>query len=260
MEWIQTVFGPDPSKAWLVILNLIVIESVLSVDNAAVLATMVMKLPNEQRGKALRIGLIIGYIFRGLCLVLASYLMKIWWLGPLGGLYLLVLAIKHFTHREHVEEIADHVAADEGNWIYRHVIRLLGPFWATVLSIELMDLAFSIDNVLAATAYTKNVYLVCLGVFIGILVMRFAAQGFVKLMHRFPFLETCAFLVVGLLGVKLISEAIKHFAPGSIFVHFIENEYFKITWSVGTLAIFFIPIITHKLLGWPKSKNDSTNR
>ena len=65
MEIISDFFShfiqPDPKTALLVVLNLILIESLLSVDNAAVLATMVMDLPAKQRKRALRIGLFFAY-------------------------------------------------------------------------------------------------------------------------------------------------------------------------------------------------------
>ena len=80
-----------------IILNLIVIESLLSVDNAAVLATMVMDLPAEQRKKALRYGIFGAYIFRGLALIFAAVLIKIWWLKPIGGLYLFYLVMSSFV-------------------------------------------------------------------------------------------------------------------------------------------------------------------
>ena len=81
----------NPSATALVLINLVVIESLLSVDNAAVLATMVMDLPIEQRNKALKYGIFGAFFFRGLAMILSSYLIKIWWLQPLGGLYLLYL-------------------------------------------------------------------------------------------------------------------------------------------------------------------------
>ena len=83
----------NPSATALVLLNLVIIESLLSVDNAAVLATMVMDLPHEQRNKALKYGIFGAFFFRGLAMLLSSYLIKIWWLQPLGGLYLLYLAM-----------------------------------------------------------------------------------------------------------------------------------------------------------------------
>lgn len=257
---VHTFLGPDLSQGLLVILMLVVIESVLSIDNAAVLATMVMGLPEHQRGKALKYGIIGAYFFRGLCLLLASYLMKIWWLEPLGGGYLLWLAWSHFTKKESLaEECAEAVAHEKESWLYRVTFGRLGKFWATVLAVEVMDLAFSIDNVLAAVAYVKNykpptnVILVCTGVFIGILAMRFAAQGFVKLMQRYPFLETSAFLVIGLLGLKLIVGSIAHWTSDTHpFDRFIHSTGYDLSVSLATLAIFVVPVVTFHLLGWPK--------
>lgn len=51
--------------------------------------------------------------------------------------------------------------------------------------VEIMDLAFSLDNVFAAVAFTPNILLICIGVFIGILAMRFVAQRFIKLMEKY---------------------------------------------------------------------------
>jgi len=86
-----------PMASLSVIVNLIIIESLLSVDNAAVLATMVLDLPKDQRRKALRYGILGAYIFRGICLLFAAVLIQIWWFKPVGGIYLLILAIRHFT-------------------------------------------------------------------------------------------------------------------------------------------------------------------
>jgi predicted tellurium resistance membrane protein TerC len=79
MEFIHYLLGDDLAAAGFVILNLILIESLLSVDNAAVLATMVMDLPEHQRPKALKWGIIGAYVFRGLALLFASLLIKIWY-------------------------------------------------------------------------------------------------------------------------------------------------------------------------------------
>src|ERR1700754_4574279 len=93
----QIVENPIPSL--LIIGNLIIIESLLSVDNAAVLATMVMDLPKSDRNKALKYGIIGAYIFRGICLLFASFLIRVWWLKPIGGLYLCYLTFKFFKER-----------------------------------------------------------------------------------------------------------------------------------------------------------------
>jgi YkoY family integral membrane protein len=102
MDLLHQLLGNDIQAGLLIILNLIVIESLLSVDNAAVLATMVLDLPKEQRNRALRYGIIGAYVFRGICLFLAAWLVKIWWLKPLGGLYLLYLAFNYFKGKSAV--------------------------------------------------------------------------------------------------------------------------------------------------------------
>ena len=258
MDWTYNILGPDPAAGLMVVLILIIIEGVLSVDNAAVLATMVMRLPEDQRGKALKYGIIGAYVFRGLCLALAAWLITIWWLEPLGGLYLLWLAWGHFTRHESVIEEGVEAVETEGNLLYRWTIGLLGPFWATVVAVEVMDLAFSIDNVVAAIAYVKNypmpskLVLVCIGVFLGILAMRFAAQGFVKLMQRYHFLETCAFIVIAVLGVKLVLSIPRHFLPPGNLIHdFLASKYFDLGTSVLTLLIFIVPVVIHRLKGEP---------
>ncbi|RYD45743.1 MAG: DUF475 domain-containing protein [Verrucomicrobiaceae bacterium] len=260
----------------MVILILIIIEGVLSVDNAAVLATMVMRLPEEQRGKALKYGIIGAYAFRGLCLALAAWLITIWWLEPLGGIYLLWLAWSHFSKHKSVEDEGVEAVETEGNLLYRCTIGLLGPFWATVAAVEVMDLAFSIDNVVAAIAYVKSypmpskLVLVCTGVFLGILAMRFAATGFVKLMHKYPFLESCAFVVIAILGIKLVLSVPRHFLDshhefhvwlaakspsltsiGDAFHSFLASHYFDLGTSVLTLLIFIVPVVVHRMKHQP---------
>lgn len=276
MDWTYNILGPDPAAGLLVILVLILIEGVLSVDNAAVLATMVMRLPAEQRGKALKYGIIGAYAFRGLCLALAAWLITIWWLEPLGGLYLLWLAWDHFSKKETPEEGDSEAPPQQGSFLYRHTLGLLGPFWATVAAVEVMDLAFSIDNVVAAIAYVKSfpmpskLVLVCTGVFLGILAMRFAAQGFVKLMQRYPFLESCAFVVIAILGIKLVLSIPRHFLEPSHDFHtflagkspalatagdglhrFLASHYFDLGTSVLTLLIFIVPIVVQRLRSGP---------
>jgi YkoY family integral membrane protein len=127
----------------LVVLNLIVIESLLSVDNAAVLATMVLDLPKHQRSRALRYGIIGAYVLRGVCLFLAAWLVKIWWLKPLGGLYLLYLAFDYFKKKLTAKNAkgGEAESVDKSkNWLYKSTVGLIGTFWATVALVELMDL------------------------------------------------------------------------------------------------------------------------
>lgn len=252
--WQDIISHPGNSLA--IIGNLIIIESLLSVDNAAVLATMVMDLPPNQRDKALKYGIWGAYFFRGLAMIFAAALIQIWWLKPLGGLYLLYLVFDWWKGKQ-TETKEDDFVDKNSNWLYRATVGSLGTFWATVALVELMDMAFSIDNVFAAVAFTPNIILVCIGVFIGILAMRFIAQWFVKLMERYSFLETSAFVVIGILGVKLVLSLYEHFYPESVVSQFLSSHTADITISVLTVSIFFIPILTSLLFNFPKVNKES---
>lgn len=254
-------FGIPYGDASLIILNLILIESMLSVDNAAVLASMAMKLPKEKRGKALRYGIFGAYFFRGICLVLATWLVHFWWLKLIGGGYLLFQAFKYFIQfrKKSKNEIKEESKGNQKSKLFGLIIGKIGPFWGTVIAIEIMDLAFSLDNVLAAVAYTDpghyaseetkkgSLYLLWFGVFIGILAMRFVSQGFVKLMEKFPFLENASFFVIGLLGIKITFDGIIFLFPHSTLGTLVADEKIKhsldLTLSITTICIFFLPII-----------------
>lgn len=252
MDFLHSILGSDLNKAFFTILNIVFIEGLLSVDNAAVLATLVMPLPKNQRAKALRIGLIFAYIFRGAALMLAGYLLRIGWVKLVGGAYLIFLAAKFFYEKavkhkgimdEADEEVKEHAPPKK---------RLLGlnQFWSTVIMVEAMDLVFSLDNVLAAGAFSQNMYIVCTGVFIGIITMRVVAAYFVKLMARFPFLDFAAFVVIAMLGGKLIFE---YFCPE---IHAANQQHTGLkayAFSLATIAIFVVPILTSLLFNFPKN-------
>ncbi|MFM7088157.1 MAG: DUF475 domain-containing protein [Candidatus Paceibacterota bacterium] len=242
-KWQEITASPEQSM--MVAFNLILIEVLLSVDNAAVLATMVMDLPEWQQGRAIRYGIIGAYAFRGLAMVFASILISIWWLKPLGGIYLLYLCVDYFRTKKTVTE-KDNTLNKQEKWYYRLTVGLIGQFWATVIAIEAMDMAFSLDNVFAAVAYTDNLLLICGGVFVGILGIRFVAQFFVRLMKKYPFLETSAFVVIGVLGFKMLLTTLCHFG----FMKFMETELADVLTSILTVSCFFAPVVIFELRKW----------
>lgn len=180
----------------LVVLVLVILEGLLSCDNAVVLALLVKNLPPEQRGKALRYGILGAYVFRITALFLAVWIMTIWWIKVAGGLYLCWLAFDFFRKHGAKKEEARQVKLILG----------LGAFWSTVVWVELTDIVFSVDSIAAAVALSKHLWVLILGGLLGILAMRFAAQGFVKLLELFPRLESCAFAAVAVIGLKLLLE------------------------------------------------------
>jgi YkoY family integral membrane protein len=224
----------NPLNAILLILGILLLEIILSFDNAAVLATMVKDLPKEQQAKALKYGILGAYIFRGLALILVESILSIWWFKPIGGAYLIYMAVKHFAAKSVQEEIDSEVQETKKSFIYRGTVGVIGVFWSTVLAVEF------IDNIFAVVAYSDNVILICIGVFIGILAMRYVAKYFVVLMEKYPFLENSAFLVIGILGIKLCLALLVHYVPSA---KWIESEQFDLFISGLTLAIFIVPIL-----------------
>jgi YkoY family integral membrane protein len=211
----------------LIFLNIMILEIVLSIDNAAVLAAMVKELPKEQQKKALTYGIAGAYVFRGLALLFASVLIKLVWLKVAGGLYLMYLAYNALS--TNVEQ------GGESKMTIK--IPFLSALWSTIVAIEMMDLVFSIDNVFAAVAFTPNLWLICGGVFIGILAMRFATTKFVKVLEKNPILERVAYWVIGALGLKLVS---------SYWLYDLNTEAIDAVFSILTLLAFIVPLIIKK--------------
>jgi len=211
----------------LIFLNIVILEIVLSIDNAAVLAAMVKELPKDQQKKALTYGIAGAYLFRGLALLFASVLIKLVWLKVAGGLYLMYLAYNALS--TNVEQ------GGESKMTIK--IPFLSALWSTIVAIEMMDLVFSIDNVFAAVAFTPNLWLICGGVFIGILAMRFATTKFVKVLEKNPILERVAYWVIGALGLKLVS---------SYWLHDLNTEAIDAVFSILTLLAFVVPLIIKK--------------
>lgn len=238
------ILTSNPAGAIFLILVILLLEIILSFDNAAVLATMVKDLPKDQQDKALRYGILGAYLFRGIALVLVDSILSIWWLKPIGGAYLIYMCLSHFWSKSKEEEVETKETQDR--WIYRYTIGLFGVFWSTVIAVEFMDIVFSIDNIFAVVAYSDNVILICLGVFIGILAMRYVAKYFVVLMEKFPILETSAFIVIGLLGIKLSLALLVHFYPN---LRWLESETCDFVVSCITLCVFIFPLAIQKFFG-----------
>ena len=177
---------------------LVLLEGVLSADNALVMAIMVLGLPREFHHKALRYGLIGGFGFRILATLLAVYLIHVAWVKLGGGLYLLYLAAVHFRGRAGGEGQSGPPRAKPGFG--------LSAFWATVVRVELVNLAFSIDSILVAVAMSRKTWVVVLGGILGILAMRIVAGQLIEIIRRYPALVDGAFVIIAWVGIKLLAE------------------------------------------------------
>jgi len=264
------------AKDFLVVALLVVLEGVLSIDNALVLGLLAKRLPKHQQARALSYGLIGAFVFRFLAIGTATFLLQWTFAKFLGGSYLVYIAAKHLFFEAHEKEPDTVIIDDEGQPEIveypslqplsrkREELELherapflpaedvdttsatvppaavpstamppvrptsaTGPqpttivpgemrkFWWTVFLIELTDIAFAVDSILAAIGVVGSpppgqthpkLWVVIVGGFLGVIVMRFAAALFIRLLDQFPRFESAAYLLVITIGMKLLAD------------------------------------------------------
>lgn len=196
-----------------VIAGLVVLEGLLSVDNVLGIAALANELPQAQQKKAIRIGLFLAYLFRVLALFVAGWLATNTWVRWLGAGYLIWLMSSHLTkgHAHDVgETLGDEDGANDGNPTTKTVPRNLR---VVLIQIGLMDLSLSIDNVIAAVGLAPKdaagdpvMWPIYAGVLIAILALQQIAPHAMNLLKKYPILEPTAFVLIGYVGMLLISE------------------------------------------------------
>lgn len=225
---------------------LVLLEGALSIDNALVLGLLAKRLPKEQQKKALTYGLVGAFAFRFIAVLTATYLLKWRVVKLLGGGYLVYIAVKHMFFESGEDDGEVHVSAT-GEPMLTHEatgqplteaeeieeIEQRAPlpipgaaksprtakFWPTVAVIELTDIAFAVDSILAAIgvlpakpadlpadATHPKLWVVIVGGLLGVILMRFAAVIFIKLLERFPRFATAAYWLVLIIGSKLLID------------------------------------------------------
>ena len=178
---------------------LVALEGMLSVDNAMVLAVLVLGLPqHRQRRNALRYGMAGAFVFRGVATALAIYLIRLLWVKLVGATYLLYLVYRHFGGDQTAEE--RRAPREAKAWIG------LPPFWATVVKVELTDLVFAIDSILVGVAMSPKIWVVITGGFLGIVMMRLLIGQLLSIVERYPPLVDGAFVIISWVGAKLLVE------------------------------------------------------
>ena len=241
------MFGQTYRPADLGVIALLVFfEGLLSIDNALVLALLARRLPKEMRAKALTYGLVGAFFFRFIMIGLAQRLLQWRIVKLIGGGYLLWIALQHFFFKKEEPKLSsddDEPAQATG-------------FWRTVAVIEVTDVAFAIDSILAAIALVgpapvgyvglhPKYWVVVTGGMIGVMLMRIAAAMFIKLLERFPGFETSAYLLVMTIGLKLLVDWAVNSAqrPDRADFHNSSSPLFWTFWGlmVICIGIGFIP-------------------
>jgi YkoY family integral membrane protein len=176
---------------------LVVLESLLSADNALVMAVMVAGLPERSHQRALNLGLIGALTFRTGATALAIYLIDAPWLKGFGGLYLVYLSGSHFVRPR---EVGARRPSPSG------AILGMSTFWNTVVRVELVNLAFSVDSILVAVAMSTKFWVVLSGGLLGVIAMRVIVSTLVALIRAYPTLVDGAFVIIAWVGGKLLVE------------------------------------------------------
>jgi YkoY family integral membrane protein len=213
---------------------LVVLEGLLSADNALVMAIMVLGLPRTQHKQALRYGLLGGFAFRILATLLAVYLIQVAWVKLLGGLYLLYLTYGHFTGQEEGQDRRTPPKAKP--WLG------MSPFWATVVKVEMINLAFSIDSIIVAVGMSPKRWVIITGGILGIIAMRLVAGQLIALVQRYPALVDGAFVIIAWVGIKLVLD----------YLHALGLIGFEISHEVSIgliVAIFIVAFIYARFQG-----------
>src|SRR5512142_513809 len=139
---------------------LVVLEGLLSADNAMVLAVLALGLPKHQRKRALRYGIVGAFAFRSAALIFGLYMIGLSLVKLAGALYLLYLPFRHFFREKETE--GRRSIPEARPWLG------LSAFWATVVKVELTDIVFAVDSIVVAVAMSQKGWVVLSG---GILVI-----------------------------------------------------------------------------------------
>jgi YkoY family integral membrane protein len=207
---------------------LVLLEGLLSADNAMVLAVMILGLPIKDQQKALRYGLVGAFGFRTMATLLATYLIHIEWVKLLGGLYLLHLAHKHFFRSGGSEERTQPRTAQP--WLG------LSALWGTVVKVELVNIAFSVDSILVAVAMSRKTWVVLAGGLLGIIAIRVVIGQLLYIVRRYPALVDGAFIIIAWVGIKLLVE----YARVMAWIHFEVPKWLSFGFIVAIFLISYV--------------------
>ncbi|WP_188455062.1 TerC family protein [Virgibacillus oceani] len=232
--------------AW-TLLILIGLEGILSADNALVIAVIAKHLPDDQKKRAINYGILGAFIFRFASIFLISFLANVWQVQAIGAVYLIYIGAKHI-YKEYIRSDKDQENNEDKK----------AGFWSTVARIGVADIAFAIDSVLAAVALAVTLpktplpqfggldggqfAIIVAGTVAGLILIKFAADWFVKLLDKRPGLETVAFLIVAWVGVKLAVITLSHKKVGVLPEAFPHST----VWTI----IFWGVLIGIAVIGW----------
>ena len=194
----------DQIDSWSEIITLlpilIILELLLSADNAIALASLTKSLNQaKDRSKALNIGITISLIFRILLILLSSFLLKYLFIRIFAGLYLVYLFFSNiFLSNTNSEEHNSN----------NNLLPSKSQFIKVVALLSITDFAFSIDSITTAVAISDQYFLIVIGAIIGVIALRFTSEIFLRLLEYFVRLEKAGYIAILIIGIKLILNSL----------------------------------------------------
>ncbi len=207
----------DPA-VWGGLLTLSVLEIVLGIDNVVFLALLVSRLPEDQRDRARKLGLIMAFAMRVLLLltlfwiigltqpVITIYGVGLSWRDLVliaGGLFLVYKAT-HEIHTEIEGDDEDHAGLKSKGQ---------GAFNVVILQIAAIDLVFSIDSIVTAVGIAEHVEVMIAAIVIAMFVMYFAATAVGHFIEKHPSTKMLALNFLLLIGTALIADGLHFHIP-----------------------------------------------
>jgi YjbE family integral membrane protein len=183
------------SQFWLDVFKIIVIDLLLSGDNAVVIALACRNLPEAQRKQGIMYGVGGAILLRIVLTFFAVSLLSLPYLKLVGALLLIWIGIKLLLPED------EH---GEGNIVANTQL------WGAVKTIIIADFVMSLDNVLGvAGAAHGNVLLLVFGLLVSIPLIAWSSQLVLKLIDRFPFIVYGGGALLGYVaGEMLVGEAL----------------------------------------------------
>jgi YjbE family integral membrane protein len=190
----ESIFAGMFSPEWFAALSgILLLDILLSGDNAILIALACKNLPEHHKKKAIFIGGFGAVFIRIVCTLFATSVLAAPYIEFVGGAALLYIAVKLLTdHKENNEEG-----------------EAPASFGAAVRTILIADFIMSIDNILSLAGVANTVpegkwSLIIVGLLISIPIVLFGAQFFLMLMKKIPALVYAGAALLGFTAAKLM--------------------------------------------------------
>jgi len=190
---------------WTMLGTVIMVNFVLSGDNAVVVGMAASGLPKEQRQKALWFGIIAATVLRVAFALLASQLLQVVGLLLAGGILLLWVAWKLYRELSPADDAQE---AEGTALLGGELVEHAGPqktMGEALWQILVADVSMSLDNVLAvAGAARSDPFVLAVGLIVSVLLMGIAAAAIAKLIEKHRWIAYVGLVLILYISVKMI--------------------------------------------------------